>query len=72
MKKYTVKELAPLLDDYIGVTFSDDLRAGSTPEMFYTIQDLVTKYGERNITWITFDGEEDNFYQVLELEGARE
>ena len=71
MKKYTVKELAPLLDDYIGVTFSEDFSSWSTPEMFYTLQELVTKYGEHTITWITFDGSEDDIYQVIELEGSR-
>lgn len=73
MKKYTVKELAHLLDEYyICVTFSEDSSVWLTPERFHTIQDLVTKYGERTITWISFDGSEDDIYQLIELEGGRE
>lgn len=73
MKKYTVKELAPLLDEYhIAVTFSEGVRVWSTPEMFHTIEDLVTKYGERTINWISFDVSEDDIYQLIELEGGRE
>lgn len=72
MKKYNVKELAHLLDDYIGITFSEDFSSWSNPEMFYTLQELVTKYGERTITWITFVGSEDDIYQLIELEGGRE
>lgn len=72
MKKYTVKELAQLLDDYIAIVFIEDRHSWSNPEMFNTIQDLVDKYGERTIEWITFSGSEDDFYQVIVLEGVRE
>lgn len=33
MKKYTVKELAHLLDDYVGVVFLDEFERWTTPEM---------------------------------------
>ena len=73
MKKYTVKELAYLLDEYkIGVAFTADFKSWSTPEMFDTPQELVNKYGERVISWITFSGSEDEIYQAIELEGDRE
>lgn len=74
MKKYTVKELAHLLDDHIAVVFNDGFDSWSTHEieMFDTLQELVNKYGERTINWITFDGSEDDIYQVIELEGGRE
>jgi len=72
MKKHTVKELAYLLDEYnIGVAFTADFNSWSTPEMFDTPQELVNKYGERVISWITFSGSEDEIYQVIELEGDR-
>lgn len=72
MKKHTVKELAYLLDEYnIGVAFTADFNSWSTPEIFDTRQDLVNKYGERIIKWISFDGSEDEIYQVIELEGDR-
>lgn len=72
MKKYTVQELAHLLDEYnIGVAFTADFNSWSTPEIFDTPQELVTKYGERTIKWITFSGSEDEIYQVIELEGDR-
>lgn len=71
MKNYTVKELAQLLDDYIAVVFIDDIYSWSNPEMFYTTQDLVNKYGERTIKWITFSGSEDEIYQAMVLEGVR-
>lgn len=72
MKTHTVQELAHLLDDYnIGVTFTADFNSWSTPEMFDTPQELVNKYGERVIKWITFSGSEDDVYQVIELEGDR-
>lgn len=71
MKKYTVKELAHLLDDYVGVVFLDDSYSWSNPEMFYTTQDLVNKYGERTIKWITFSGSEDEIYQAIVLGGIR-
>lgn len=72
MKKYTVKELAHLLDEYnIAVVFTGDFNSWSTPEMFDTTQELIDKYGERTIKWITFNGLEDIIYQVIELEGDR-
>lgn len=72
MKTHTVKELAYLLDDYdIGVTFTEDGSAWVSPEMFDTNQELVNKYGERTIKWISFDGSEDEIYQAIELEGDR-
>lgn len=72
MKTHTVKELAYLLDEYnIGVAFTADFNSWSTPEMFDTPQELVNKYGERVISWITFSGSEDDVYQVIELEGDR-
>lgn len=72
MKKYTVNELAHLLDHYnIGVVFTDDFNSWVTPEIFDTTQDLINKYGERTIKWITFNGSEDESYQVIELEGDR-
>ena len=72
MKKYTVKELAHLLDDYnIGVTFTADFNSWSTPEIFDTRQEVVTKYGERTIKWITFNQSAYEIYQVIELEGDR-
>lgn len=73
MKKYTVQDLAHLLDDYnIGVTFTDEFNSWSTPEMFDTRQELVTKYGERTIKWITFNQSAYEIYQAIELEGDRE
>lgn len=72
MKKYTVKELAPLLDDYIGVVFTDEFDRWTTPEMFYTLQDLIDKYGKHNIKYISFAGSEDDIYQAIELDGDRE
>ena len=71
MKKYTVKELAHLLDDYIAIVFIDDSYSWTNPEMFYTTQDLVNKYGERTIKWITFSGSEDEIYQAIVLGGIR-
>lgn len=71
MKKYTVKELAHLLDDYIGVVFTDEFDRWTTPKMFYTLQDLVDKYGEYTIKCISFGGSEDEIYQAIELEGDR-
>lgn len=72
MKKYTVKELAPLLDDYIAVVFNDEFDNWSTHEMFDTLQELVNKYGERTINWISWHSEEDEIYQLIGLEGGRE
>lgn len=72
MKKYTVKELAYLLDDYVGVVFLDEFERWTTPEMLYTLQELVDKYGERTIKFISFDGSEDEIYQVIVLEGDEE
>lgn len=73
MKKYSVKELSHLLDDYyIGVTFSEGVSAWEAPEMFETKQELVSKYGKRNIRWISLGGSEDDIYQLIELEGGRE
>lgn len=71
MKKYTVKELAHLLDDQVAVVFIDDSVSWSNPEMFYTTQDLVDKYGECTIKWITFSGSEDEIYQAIVLGGGR-
>lgn len=72
MKKYTVKELAHLLDEYkIGVAFTDDIYSWSNLEMFNTIQGLVDKYGELTVNCITFSGSEDEIYQAIELEGTR-
>ncbi len=71
MRKYTVEELAHLLDDYVGIVFTDEFGIWTTPEMFYTSQELVNKYGEHNIEYIGFSGSEDEFYQVIELEGDR-
>lgn len=68
MKKYTVKELAHLLDDYIGVVCTDDSYSWSNPEMFYTLDDLVNAYGERRIKWLTISGSEDEIYQTIVLE----
>lgn len=68
MKKYTVKELAHLLDDYVGVVFLDEFEHWTTPEMLYTLQELVDKYGERTIKFISFNGSEDDIYQVIVLE----
>nr|DAE25884.1 MAG TPA: hypothetical protein [Siphoviridae sp. ctu8P6] len=72
MKKYTVKELAHLLDDCVGVVFTDEFDRWTTPEMFYTLQELVDKYGEHIIKWISFDGSDDEVYQAIVLEGDRE
>lgn len=72
MKTHTVKELAYLLDNYsIGVTFTEDFSSWLSPEIFDTNQELVNKYGERTIKWISFSGSEDDIYQVVELEGDR-
>lgn len=71
MKKYTVKELAPLLDDNIGVVFTDESDSWSLPEMFYTLQDLVDKYGERTIKCVSFEASDGEMYQLIELEGDR-
>lgn len=68
MKKYTVKELAHLLDDYIGVVFTDDFDRWTTPEMFYTLQELVDKYGKHTIKLISLGGSEDEIYQAIVLE----
>lgn len=71
MKKYTVKELAHLLDDNIGVIFTDESDLWSVPEMFYTLQDLINKYGERTIKCISFESSDGEMYQTIELEGDR-
>lgn len=71
MKKYTVKELAHLLDDYIAVVFNDEFDNCSAPEMFDTLHELVNKYGERSINWISWYSEEDEIYQLIGLEGGR-
>ena len=68
MKKYTVKELAHLLDDCIGIVFTDEFGRWTTLEIFYTPQELVNKYGEHTIKFITFSGSEDEIYQLIELE----
>lgn len=72
MKKYTVKELAHLLDDYIGIVFTDEFDRWTTPEMFYTLQELVDKYGEYTIKFISFGGSEDDIYQAIVLEDDKE
>lgn len=72
MKKYTVKELAHLLDDNIGVVFTDEFDRWTTPEMFYTLQDLVDKYEEHTIKYISFGGSDDEVYQAIVLEGDKE
>ena len=73
MKKYTVKELAHLLDEYyICITFSDDHSNWSIPEMFVTMREVIDKYGEHTIKWISFYASEDEIYQAIELEGDRE
>lgn len=61
------------MDDYnIGVAFTDDIYSWSTPELFDTSQDLINKYGERVINYITFSGSDDEIYQAIELKGDRE
>lgn len=72
MKKYTVKELVHLLDDNIGVIFTDESDLWSVPEMFYTLQDLINKYGECTIKGISFEASDGEMYQIIELEGDRE
>lgn len=72
MKKYTVKELAHLLESYnIGVTFTEDFSSWLSPEMFDTTQELINKYGERIIKWISFESSDGEMYQIIELEGDR-
>lgn len=72
MKNYTVKELSHLLDDYyIGVTFSENVTAWESPEIFETKEELVSKYGKHNIRWISLGGSEDDIYQLIEVEGDR-
>lgn len=68
MEKYTVKELAHLLDDYVGIVFTDEFDRLTTPEMFYTLQELVDKYGEHTIKYISCDGSADDIYQAIVLE----
>lgn len=72
MKKHTVKELASLLDDCVGVVFTDEFDRWTTPEMFYTLQELIDKYGQYTIKFISFGGSEDEIYQAIVLEGDRE
>ncbi len=68
MKKYTVKELAHLLDDYVSVVFLDEFNRWTTPEMFYTLSELIDKYGKYTIKYISFGGSEDEIYQAIVFE----
>lgn len=73
MKKYTVKELAHLLESngLIEVVFEND-HEGYYKTLDYTIDEIVNKYGERVITWITYAAEDGYERLIIELEGDRE
>lgn len=73
MKKYTVKELAHLLESngLIEVVFENDYE-WYYKTLDYTIDEIVNKYGERVITWITYAAEDGDERLIIELEGDRE
>lgn len=71
-KKLTVNDVAHLLEDngLIEVIFGNDNRFYyDTPR--YTIDELVGKYGERVVTWITPTPEDGDERMTIELEGDR-
>ena len=71
-KKLTVNDVAHLLEDngLIEVIFGNDKRFYyDTPR--YTIDELVGKYGERVVTWITPTLEDGDEGMTIELEGDR-
>ena len=72
-KKLTVNDVAYLLEDNgrIEVRFEQD-------EYFYydmpryEVNELVTKYGKRVVTWITHAPEDGDERMAIQLEGDRE
>lgn len=71
-KKLTVNDVAHLLkyNGLIEVIFENDKRFYyDTPR--YTIDELVGKYGERVVTWITQTPEDGDERMTIELEGDR-
>ena len=71
-KNLTVNDVAHLLEDngLIEVIFEHDKRFYyDTPR--YTIDELVGKYGERVVTWITQTLGDGDERMAIELEGDR-
>lgn len=70
-KKLTVNDIAYLLEDngMIQVTFEQgDSFFYDTPR--YEIAEIVAKYGDRVVTWITDVPEDGDERLAIELEGA--
>lgn len=70
-KKITVKDIAHLLDynGLIQVTFEQgDSFFYDTPR--YEIDEIVAKYGDRVVTWITHVPEDGDERLAIELEGT--
>ena len=68
-KKLTVNDVSYLLEDNgkIEVTFeNDDEFYYDTPR--YELDELVSKYGERVVTWITHVPEDGDERMAIELE----
>ena len=72
-KKLTVNDVAHLLEDngLLEVIFEHDKRFYYDKPR-YTIDELVGKYGERVVTWITQTPEDGDERMTIELEGDRE
>lgn len=72
-KKLTVNDIAHLLkyNGLIEVIFENDNDfLYNIPR--YNIDELVTKYGTREVTWITHSPEDGDERMTIELEGDRE
>lgn len=73
-QKLTVKDVAHLLEDngLIEIIFENDTFWDSYNGPRYEIDELVTKYGNRVVTWITHAPEDGDERLTIELEGERE
>ncbi|CAD0299925.1 hypothetical protein [Enterococcus phage vB_EhiS_268] len=70
-KKLTVNDVAHLLDGngLIEVTFErDEAFYYNIPR--YELDEIVTKYGERVVTWITHVPEDGDERMAIQLEGT--
>lgn len=74
MKKYTVKELAHLFQDNgrIEVSFEDESDTFLYYDNVYTIEEIIDRFGERMITWISLYADDGDQHLIIELEGDRE
>lgn len=73
-KKLTVKDVAHLLEynGLIEVIFeNDDDLEWYYDRPRYNIEELLIKYGKREITWITHTPEDGDERMTIELKGGR-